>query len=305
MAWTRVLERLERAQELDPWADLVEQKLRPLVGEQGRQDLLTGRWLGHPVHPVLVIMPVSCWTGATLLDLIGGRRGRRPARRLLLVGTLMAAPAAAAGAADWIDTRGAERRVGLVHAGANSVAVALFGLSWWKRRRGGLSGTMLSMLGMAIASGSAYLGGHLSYSRGVGVNTTAFLGGPDDWTEIASVEELPEGQPFAAVADGVPLVACRRGGTIDVLEARCTHRGGPLHEGAVEGECIRCPWHGSEIHLGTGEVMRGPASIPQPAYETSISDGRLRVRRDEPGSLRRSAARARPQPVIEPSVQPV
>jgi nitrite reductase/ring-hydroxylating ferredoxin subunit len=77
-----------------------------------------------------------------------------------------------------------------------------------------------------------------------------------------------------------------------VLEDRCTHRGGPLHEGDVEGQSIVCPWHGSTFDLRTGRVVRGPASVGQPAYESRVQDGRLQIRRHEEGALRRNAVSA-------------
>ena len=71
-----------------------------------------------------------------------------------------------------------------------------------------------------------------------------------------------------------------------VLANRCSHRGGPLAEGDLVGGCLRCPWHGSEFDVTTGQVRRGPATMGQPVYQARVQAGNLQVRRDEPRSLR-------------------
>ena len=73
-----------------------------------------------------------------------------------------------------------------------------------------------------------------------------------------------------------------------MLEDRCTHRGGPLSDGELSGDgnCITCPWHGSTFRVATGEVVKGPATRPQPAYEARVVDGAVEVKRDEVRSLR-------------------
>ena len=79
--------------------------------------LLSGSLIGHRLHPLLTDIPIGAWTSATILDVVGGRSGRRVARRLVGVGIVAAIPTAATGISDWDDTHGADRRVGIVHAG--------------------------------------------------------------------------------------------------------------------------------------------------------------------------------------------
>jgi nitrite reductase/ring-hydroxylating ferredoxin subunit/uncharacterized membrane protein len=284
-----LLKRVEANEALDSWADKFSKPLEKLLRREPVEDALTGRWLGHPVHPMAVIAPLSCWFGATVLDLLGGRHTSKAAERLVALGVVSALPAAAAGAADWLDTQGAERRIGLIHAASNSVALGLFALSWRKRRRGQrVRGMLLSLLGTGAAGLGGYLGGHLAYRRGVGVNTTAFQCGPTAWTPVIRADSLLDGKPSAVRAGGVVLVLARADGRIDCLENRCTHRGGPLHEGEMNDGCIRCPWHGSTFRLDDGSLVAGPASVPEPAYETRVRDGMVEVRIFEPGDLRRN-----------------
>ncbi|MDW3216579.1 MAG: Rieske (2Fe-2S) protein [Ilumatobacteraceae bacterium] len=249
------------------------------------------------MHPMTVTVPIGCWLGATVLDVVGGEAGRPLARRLTALGLAAAVPAAASGTADWADTQGAERRVGVVHAVANIAASAAFGGSWLARRaRRHALGRVLSGMGLVTVGAAGYLGGHLAYVRGVGVNTTAFQSGPDDWTPLADLRDLPVDEPVSIRSGGIGLVAVRRSERDDavaVLEDRCSHRGGPLGEGWIDGDCVVCPWHGSSFELGSGRVRQGPASVAQPAYDTRVVDGRLEVRRTEHGALRRNPVGAR------------
>lgn len=283
---------LERAEALDGAADRVQRAVQPLLSPGPVKDVLSGTWLGHPVHPLLIVLPIGTWVSAALLDLLGGRAGRAAADRLVAAGVVSTLPAAATGLSDWLDTQDAERRVGLVHATGNTVALGLQLASLRARRRGRRgTGVALSLAANALVGITGYLGGHLSYSQGVGVDTTAFRTGPEEWTAVADAADLLPGRPTAVSAGAATILLVRtEAGEVSALDDRCTHRGGPLHEGTVEGDCVQCPWHGSVFRLDDGSVQAGPASVPQPAYETRVVDGRVEVRRTEPRSQRRIPA---------------
>jgi nitrite reductase/ring-hydroxylating ferredoxin subunit len=93
-----------------------------------------------------------------------------------------------------------------------------------------------------------------------------------------ALDELAEGEPRGVTVDGVDVVLVRRGGVVHALAATCTHAGGPLDEGSVDGGCISCPWHGSTFTLVDASIVRGPATTPQPVYETRLVDGQIEVR---------------------------
>jgi uncharacterized membrane protein len=250
-------------------------------------DGLSGKKVGYPAHPALVSAPLGCWTGALVADFAGEARA---GRLLTGLGVLTALPVAATGASDWADTSGAEQRVGLVHLGVNLSATALYAASWWARRGGRRhTGISLGLAGALMAVAGGWLGGHLAYALGVGVDTNAFHGGPSDWTPVdcspASSGPLRKG----SAAEVSLLVVPPNDGQPDfprILANRCSHRGGPLVEGQIEGDCVRCPWHGSRFDLTTGQVRTGPATMPQPVYQVRTHDGDLQVRRDEPRTLR-------------------
>lgn len=284
----RLIDRIEGAESLDKpadaWAAVVE---KPLARSARLRSLLSGTDFGHPIHPVLVTVPIGAFVAASALDLAGERRA---AQRLIGLGLAGAVPTAATGGSDWVYTTGAERRVGFVHAAANWLALGSYAASWQLRRHGRHgSGAVLALLGGSVLTVGGWLGGHLAYARGVGVDTTAFLVAADEWQDTVTEAELVEGVPVAARAGEVPVVLVRQGEQIFALDDRCSHRGGPLHEGSVADGCLSCPWHDSRFRLDDGQVVTGPATRPQRAWQVRRRFGRVEVRiADEPGSLRQN-----------------
>jgi len=282
----RLTARIETASRLDPAAGKLHTAGDVALASPAARDALAGRAIGHPLHPILVQLTGGSLMSATALDLIGGSKARPAARRLIGLGLLSAVPSALAGLSDWLDTEGAERRVGVVHAGTNTVALGAYLVSFASRSRGH-RGRPSAAIGIAALCVGGWLGGHLSFGLGVGVDTTAFQTGPTDWEDVAAVEEVTD-ELRQVVADGVALVLSRIDGEVVALADRCTHRGGPLSDGERDGDCVICPWHGSRFSLRTGDVKQGPAVRPQPVYETRERNGRIEVRRTEARALRRN-----------------
>ncbi|WP_341974319.1 Rieske (2Fe-2S) protein [Microbacterium sp. LWO13-1.2] len=244
------------------------------------KNALSGSWLGHQLHPVLTDLPIGAWGAATVLDLTAGEEGAKAARRLVGFGILSAVPTAMSGASDWADTVGRNKRVGLVHGLANAAGTGLQAASWFARRRGHRGvGVVLSLLALSTTLASAYLGGHLSFVRGVGVNRTAFQHPTRTWTDVAADADITEGALARVTADGVPVLLARRGEELRAISAVCSHAGGSLDEGTLDQDgCVTCPWHGSRFRTQDGSVVRGPASVPQPQWEVRVDGGRIFVR---------------------------
>jgi nitrite reductase/ring-hydroxylating ferredoxin subunit/uncharacterized membrane protein len=265
-----------------PRLDEVANRLAPLgerLGTGQVKDLLSGTWQGHPLHPVLTDATIGAWTSAVLLDLVGGERSGPAARKLVGLGVLSAGPTALTGWSDWVDVGNRrQRRVGVAHALGNSAATVVFGASWLARRRGhrGL-GITLGMLGAGVASVTASLGGHLVYREGVGVNVTAFDTLPTRYQAVMDADDLQDGTPTLVHVNHVPVMVLKRGEQVTAMHDGCTHRGGPLHKGTVEGNTVVCPWHGSCFRLADGGIERGPATAPQPTYRARIRDGKVEV----------------------------
>jgi nitrite reductase/ring-hydroxylating ferredoxin subunit/uncharacterized membrane protein len=280
-ALDRLVQQVERADALDGAADRVADAVGRVANQAPVSSIVGGAWLGHPVHPVLTDLPIGFWTSAFALDLIGGHSGRRAAQSLVGLGVLSAVPTAMTGLADWSGTVGPTRRIGIAHALCNTAGLVAYALSWRARRRGHHGrGIALAMAGSAAATVAASFGGHLVYRTGTGVDVNAFEAGPDEWTPLDGDLEPVAGLDGGYVtADGEPLLLSRTMHGWRAIGARCSHRGGPLQEGAVDAGCVTCPWHRSRFRLSDGSVVDGPAAAPQPSYEVRDADGKLSVRR--------------------------
>jgi nitrite reductase/ring-hydroxylating ferredoxin subunit/uncharacterized membrane protein len=274
-----VADRIEALEALDPAADVLQRVGGAVRGASTHlENLLSGTWLGHPLHPLLTDVVIGAWTSSLVLDLVGGRRSRAAADTLVGVGVAAAVPTALAGVADSADLSGRTRRAATVHAIGNSSALAVYGLSWLARRRGRRgTGRALALLGFGLVTGSAWLGGHLSFRKGVGVNQTAFEPLPSKWTAVLDEGELEEGTLGHASAGGAGVLLVRKGRKIHALADRCSHRGCSLHEGELEEDQVICPCHGSTFRLD-GSIVRGPATAPQPALEARVRTGKVEVR---------------------------
>jgi nitrite reductase/ring-hydroxylating ferredoxin subunit/uncharacterized membrane protein len=275
-----IAEKIEDVDALDSVAEPLQQAVRTVVPQESAlKDVLSGTWLGHPVHPPLTDVVIGSWTSALALDLIGGDQTEKAAERLIGVGILAALPTAATGASDWADVQGGDRRVGTVHALGNTTALLLHALSWVARRRGHRTrGVALSAIGYGVATFSAWLGGHLSFGKGVGVNQTAFESAPEDWTPVLEAGSLQERELTRAEANGAGVLLVRDGEWIHALSDRCSHRGCSLSEGELVDDAVRCRCHGSTFRLEDGSIVKGPATAPQPAYDARESDGTIQVR---------------------------
>jgi nitrite reductase/ring-hydroxylating ferredoxin subunit/uncharacterized membrane protein len=273
-----IAEAVESFDALDAPAKRIAEIVRDAIPKGPVKDGLSGTWMGHALHPLLTDLPIGAFTSAMLLDLLGEDEA---ARKLIGAGLAAVPATVVTGWSDWADTEPASdgvRRAGILHAACNGAAAALMAASWVARRNGG--GRMLSLAGMGLLGAGGWLGGHLSYAQGVGVDTTVFDDGPEEWTAV-DVDELPADTPTCAMAGNVPVLLVRRGGEIKALHNRCTHRAGSLADGDLEGNSIVCPLHGSVFSLDDGSVERGPAAYPQPVFEARESGGRIEVRRAE------------------------
>ena len=147
------------------------------------------------------------------------------------------------------------------------------------RRAGGQRGRarLLSLGGARRSWAAGFLGGHLTFAKGVGPDQTVYDSGPDDWTD-ARRAELTDGEPTRVVVDDTPVMLLREGREPVALHDRCSHRGCSLADGELEDNEIVCACHGSRFDLRDGAVKQGPATEPQPAFATRERDDRIEVR---------------------------
>ena len=277
--------------EQQEWLEPVESGLQKAVtaayestGEAGRQvkNFLHGVWLGHPLHPALTDIPLGSWSAALALDIMesSGVKGcAAGADTAVKVGLAGAAAAAVAGLTDWQATDGKARRIGVIHGLLNTAAAALYTASAIERaRRNRSTGRILAYAGFGLACASAYLGGMLVYTKRIGVDHSADVPAPRDWTAVLDESELREGEPHRVEVNGYRVLLLRRTGQIYAIGEVCSHLGGPLAEGKVQGDTVQCPWHGSRFCVRDGAVIDGPATHAQPVLDTRLNNGRVEIR---------------------------
>lgn len=260
--------------------------------------LLQGRALGHPLHPMLVHLPIGLWVLSFVLDVIALTTKSAPTAQaamiVLVTGVAVSVLTMVTGFADFFDIRADHpaRRTATWHMVLNLCAVAVFGVSTLLRLRDAgpsILPTVISAVGVILISISGYLGGVLVYDDGIGVGrhrrthdiepTQAVSEAPDNgYVDVLDAEDLAESTPVRVEANGHVMVLVRIGSRIHAVQEFCTHRCGPLSEGQVREGNIVCPWHRSSFEMTSGKVVDGPAKVELKTYLVREDDGRILVR---------------------------
>jgi nitrite reductase/ring-hydroxylating ferredoxin subunit/uncharacterized membrane protein len=258
-------------------------------GEQGREvaDVLHGKQIGHPLHPLLTDITIGSWTFAAVFDLwsifLRSPSAQKAADRLITIGTLSALPTALAGITDFSGIKQDSAGHGALHGMLNTVGLFFFWRSMRNRASNHhLSGIFYSLVGLSIMTVSAWIGGELVYKRRVGVSHLPEKEIADDWTPIIAADELKANKLLRVEVDDYPVLLYKHAGAISAITAQCSHAGGPLEEGTIKDGCVECPWHFSVFDLNDGHVVHGPATVEQPHFQTRVTDGQIEIRRWRP-----------------------
>jgi nitrite reductase/ring-hydroxylating ferredoxin subunit/uncharacterized membrane protein len=272
---------------LGDWVARMMDAFYRVLGRPGKwlQDLLNGSWLGHPTHPVVTDIVVGGATVVVVFDLaamlFGATDLDTAALLAVAVTALSALSAVVTGLTDFKDTaKGDERNVAILHGLVNIVATVAYIASFGVRLGGAVdAGRWLSLAGALTLAGGAYVGGHLVFKYGYMVNRNAFARGQraKEYTPVVPVADVPEATPVKAMVGSTALLVVRRGDLVYALKATCSHAGGPLAEGTLEGDTIVCPWHASAFRLSDGAVRHGPATTQQVVYRARIANGQVEV----------------------------
>ncbi|SCK39110.1 Rieske 2Fe-2S domain-containing protein [Streptomyces sp. WMMB 322] len=276
------IERTEQDTRLDPPVQGLQRAVHALPLSDEDRDVLHGHWLGHPLHPALVQVPLGTWFSAAVLDLIPGKRRHYAPAVLIATGLVAAVPAAVTGWVDWAELRKPQMRVGLLHAIANSAGVILYAYSLGARVRGHtVRGRAFGYAGLTVVAVGGALGGHLAYRQAAAVNHAEDIPVRTEpgWHALGAVADFPVGKAVRRIVGETPVLVVRASGnTVHVLADRCSHMAGPLSQGELVDGCVRCPWHGSVFRLSDGWNVSGPATSPQPVFETRHVDGVVEAR---------------------------
>ena len=255
--------------------------------------LLHGTWpLGHPLHPAITDITIGAYTGAVALDAYyifsGDATLTRAADFVLIVAFISSLIAVLSGLTDWTHTFGEEKRTGMLHGLIMVVATVAFVVSIVIRAGGPSADARtiamwLSGLGWVVMLVGAFFGGEMPYGYGTEVNRQAFKTHSTKWQKIdVASSGLEDRKPVVAkTKEGTELFVVKIDDQIYAMGNTCTHAGGPLNEGKWVGaeRCeIQCPWHGSVFNAKDGSVKAGPATFPEPVFETRVSEAGIEVR---------------------------
>lgn len=265
--------------------------------------VLQGKPLKHPLHPILVHLPIALFLISFLLDIAsfiwGGADFVRAACYTMLVGEITALLAAVPGLIDWWDIRADHpaKKIGIYHMILNVLAVIVYAIDLVVRSqyhdvdKTPLAPFILSLIGVLLLNVSGYLGGVMVYDDGVAVGrhrrrtkTPTKTIKPnvadaiDGWVSIAPANALPDKATLRVEIASTVMTLARDDGQLFAIQEFCTHRFGPLSEGAIHDCQIECPWHRSCFDLRTGKVTHGPAKEDLRTFEVQERDGQIWVR---------------------------
>ena len=98
-----------------------------------------------------------------------------------------------------------------------------------------------------------------------------------DFVKVADLSEVPPGEMLLVDLEGEEIALANVNGTIYAFDDTCTHMGGPLGEGELDGTTVTCPWHSGEFDVTTGEVKGPPPDDPEPKYEVRVEGDEVQV----------------------------
>jgi len=104
------------------------------------------------------------------------------------------------------------------------------------------------------------------------------------WIRVATLAEIPTGSAKVFSVEGRAIALTRVGDQVFAFGDVCTHDGGPLAEGKLEGYAIQCPRHGARFDIRTGRVLRLPAVAPIPVYEVRVEGDEVWVNPEPKGA---------------------
>jgi nitrite reductase/ring-hydroxylating ferredoxin subunit/uncharacterized membrane protein len=244
------------------------------------------------LHPAITDVPIGAWTITELFDVAsvasGGDKGLDVAADIsLAAGIVAAGGAVVTGLADWSDTDGSRRRMGLAHGLLNllglglNITSLLLRLGSAKGKPGRGTARSLSAVGYMVTSASAFVAGDLVFNLGQAVSRNSFVEGPKKFTDVADAKELEEDKMTRVQSGKYDIVLVKHDDGIHAFGGTCSHAGCGLWKGTLEGHTVTCQCHGSQFDIRDGRVVHGPATDPLPCYEVKEQIGRVMVKIEE------------------------
>jgi len=244
---------------------------------------------GHPLHPMLIPFPFAFLFGSAVVDVwarvSGQRRWHRSARDMTTLGLGSAIVAAVPGLVDYLTAvppQSSAHTRATRHMIANLSAVGLFAAARLGRRDSKQHPSAWRLATEVAGAGAlavgGWLGGTLVSRNQISVDHRYANAGkwrveriPEDRLQgrriEVSVADLEPDQMKLVLVGDRRIVVARTDEGYAAFDDRCTHKGGPLSDGALACGTVQCPWHGSQFDVRNGAVKRGPAKTPIATYE--------------------------------------
>jgi uncharacterized membrane protein/nitrite reductase/ring-hydroxylating ferredoxin subunit len=250
----------------------------------------------HPIHPMLVAFPIGLFVTSFIFDLIGtyGNHGSLSAAAwyCVIAGLCFSVLAAIPGVIDLfgvIPRESSARSRGYKHGVLNLLVVAVFIAVAVYRRGPDVQAdnvsVILSAIGVVLLGFSGWLGATLVYRNQIGVDHRYANSGK--WKDVkvarwddpvCSEDDLKDGQLMLAEIAGTRIAVGRCSEGLVAFSDHCTHKGGPLSDGALVDCTVQCPWHGSQFNVQTGRVVNGPAEERIETYSVEVEKKQVYVR---------------------------
>ena len=231
----------------------------------------------HPLHPMLVAFPIGLLVTSFIFDLIA-RWQNMPslaaaAWYCIIAGLIGATIAAVPGLVDLfsvVPRNSSARSRGYKHAILNGLVMVAFIADAAYRGTPSVmadnTSLALSGAGVVLIGFSGWLGATLVYRNQIAIDHRYANAAPyrqitlTDWNQpVCKASDLVEGQMLLANIQGARIAVGRCSQGVVAFADQCSHKGGPLSDGALVGCTVQCPWHGSQFDVVTGRVVAGPA----------------------------------------------
>ena len=98
-----------------------------------------------------------------------------------------------------------------------------------------------------------------------------------EFKKVAKTEDIPAGKAIMVEVDGKEIALFNVGGSFHAIDNTCTHVGGPLCEGEIEGNEVTCPWHGAMFDVTSGQVLGPPAAGNVNRYNVRVDGSDIEV----------------------------
>lgn len=247
----------------------------------------------HPIHPMLIPLPIGFGAGCLAFDVIGlfgdwptvWATGGYLAIAAVVTGVIAGIP----GLIDYLGVvppNSSAKQRATYHMLVNLTALSLIAIGAAFRESGtwraGIGTIICEAAGMLCMTIGGWMGGTLVYRNQIGVdhryahagkwNEAFFDGRAGEQVVVATADELKTDQMKLLHVNGRRIVLGRTAEGYAACEDRCTHKGGPLSDGVLMCGKVHCPWHGSQFDVRTGAVAAGPAHEPIRTF-TVVDDG--------------------------------